>query len=448
MLHKAAAHTAVGQVKKNNEDAFLIHEDLNLYMVCDGMGGRAAGEVASHACCDLLPKRMEEHRDVLEAYADEPSSDHRAQALMMIRSVIGQVSNEIYDMARSDPKLRGMGTTIVALIIAGKNAIVAHAGDSRAYLARGDKAYAVTDDHSVVMRQLQRGLITPEDALHSSKSHTVTRAVGLHEELEVDAINIELMPGDTYVLCSDGLSRYVTTEEIGRASSSFTLEQVPEALVGVADKRSGKDNISAVAIRIDPKQEVEGLNAAMKIDALRQISLFQNLSYKEAVRVLSVVASRSYEEGEQIIEQGSPGEEFFVGVVGRYRAVLDGQEIATLPAGSFFGEMSLITEEPRLTSVYAVEPSKVLVIEREDLFALMRSEPYLATKFLWAFCRVLTERLAHTGKQLASIKFESAMEMTPGISDPFDLSALARAAVDAEEAAEKDGEKAAEEQQA
>ncbi len=426
VLHEAAGFTAVGQVKTRNEDAHLIDSELGLFIVCDGLGGRPGGQVASRRACVMLRERIAESAGVIAAYRDAPDTLRRQQAQVALRRAVSQVSDELYHAGQANPSLRGMATTLVALLIAGKNALIVHAGDSRAYLTRGMQAFLLTEDHSLVNRQLQRGLITPEDALHSSQANAVTKAMGLHEQMEPTLLNVELMPGDSFLLCSDGLSRYVTTEEIARAGMIFGPTMMAKRLVQLADDRSGRDNITAVAIRIDPKQQVEGLNAGQKIDALRKIPLFQNLTYKEAIRVLSIVGSRSYQAGERVFAQGEAGSEFFVAATGAFRAVLDGQELATLRAGSFFGEMALLAHQPRDFDVYATEPARVLVISREDMHRLLQGEPVLAGKFLWAFCRVLAERAFHMGKELARVRFEVDNQIDPrDMTAPFDLSHLA-----------------------
>jgi len=424
MKHRAYGTSAVGKHKKENQDALLVESKLGLYMVCDGIGGRAAGNVASTTTCTLMKKFLLEHRDVLEAYKNKGSTTNRNQANMVVRSVVDHVNAEIFKMGHSNARLQGMASTFVMLMMLGRNAIVAHAGDSRVYLIRGGTAYLLTDDHSVVKRQLKRGLITAEDALHGAHASLVTRAMGMNMQLEPDLLNVELMPGDMFMLCTDGLTRYITTDEIARAAVTFTWEKTPETLVKLADKRAGKDNITAVMVAVDPNQKVRGLDAGQKIDALRMIPLFQNLSYHESIRILSIISSREYRKGEQIIKQGTQGREFFVGVTGRFRVEIGGQKLVTLSNGSIFGAMVLLTETTHQMDVFAREDSIVLVIDKEDFFNLLRHDPYLGNKLLWGFCKMIGERLMRTGQQFAKLKFQIDGLSPQEISDLAGISGL------------------------
>jgi serine/threonine protein phosphatase PrpC len=406
MKHQAYSHSAIGKQKEQNQDALLVDPALSLYMVCDGIGGRAAGNVASITTCTLMRQSFGSHSDVLKAYRKKGSTTHRQQANMVVKSVVESVNKEIHLMGQRNERFEGMASTLTMVMILGRNALVAHAGDSRVYLIREKKAYLLTDDHSVAKTQLNRGLISAEDALHGSHSSTVTRAIGMSDRLEPDLLNLELMPGDKFLLCTDGLSRYITTEEIAKIAGSGKTEKLAERLVEIADRRAGKDNITAVVVEIDPDQKVAGLNAKQKIEAIKKIPLFQGLTFPEAIRVLSVVSSRSYKKSERLITQGKHGREFYVGVFGKFRVEIDGHPVTELPPGSLIGEGVLLSDEPHQADVFAVDDAHVMVIDREDFFNLLRNTPYLANKFLWSFCRVLNERLRHTGQRYAKLRYE------------------------------------------
>jgi len=413
MKHQAYSHSAIGKKKEQNQDALLVDQSLGLHIVCDGIGGRAAGNVASITTCTLMRQSFGDHLDVLDAYRKKGSTTNRQQANMVVKSVVDSVNREVNLMGKRNERFEGMATTLVMVMILGRNALIAHAGDSRAYLIRDKKAYLLTDDHSVAKTQLKRGLISAEDALHGSHSSTVTRAIGMSERVEPELLNLELMPGDKFLLCTDGLSRYITTEEIASITRSAKIEKLAERLVELADRRAGKDNITAVIVVVDPKQKVTGLNAAQKIEAIKKIPLFQGLTFPEAIRVLSVVSSRSYKKGERLITQGKHGREFYVGVFGRFRVEIDGLFVTELPPGSLIGEGVLLSDEPHQADVFAVEDAHVMIIDREDFFNLLRNNPYLANKFLWSFCRVLNERLRQSGQRYSKLHYKDQERQTP-----------------------------------
>jgi PPM family protein phosphatase len=241
---RSAARTDVGMRREHNEDWFLVNESLGLYVVCDGMGGHAGGETASRVACEAIEREM----NVARAGAgDEPP--RRDRLADMLRQAVQGACAAVYQTSLTDPELQGMGTTLVALLVDGDDAVVAHVGDSRVYHVRKGEVTQITEDHSLVNEHVRAGLMSPEEARYSPLKNIITRSVGFEEDVAVDLAPVATQHGDLFVLCSDGLSNLVDADEIGGVVlHSGSPESTCAQLVDLANDRGGDDNITVVVI--------------------------------------------------------------------------------------------------------------------------------------------------------------------------------------------------------
>ncbi|MCK5797719.1 MAG: Stp1/IreP family PP2C-type Ser/Thr phosphatase, partial [Deltaproteobacteria bacterium] len=311
--------TDVGCKRDHNEDAFHVDEDLGLHIVCDGMGGALAGEVASKRCIEIVHDVVRQNAHEIQRFDATPTAEGRRALCHLLDDAIQAANTEIYAMSAKDPNQRGMGTTIVALILAGENALIAHVGDSRIYLFRRDEIHQITEDHSLVAEQVRRGLISPEEAERSPLSNVIMRAVGTREITQVDTLHLELMPGDRFLLCSDGLSGPVSAPDIGNVLETQGDPRVAaEELIQRANAGGGPDNVTAVCLFIPQDTPSQAkIPVALKVDALEQIPLFAHMTYKELMLILDVISERTYNAQEVIIQEGAVEDEFFVLLQGR-----------------------------------------------------------------------------------------------------------------------------------
>lgn len=404
--------TDVGRKRQHNEDAMLVDAALGLFVVADGMGGHAAGEVASRRVSEVVRQHVESHLEVLKNLQLSPTQAHRAAAAGMLEEAVQRACADVYRIASADASKRGMGTTFVGLAVGGAKGVIAHVGDSRVYLLRNGQCHRLTEDHTLVAAQLKAGTINKEQAASSQYRNVITRAVGIQESVQVDTLIVDLLPGDLFVLCSDGLHGYLQNEEeLAGLAASGALEALPKRLVEFANERGGKDNITAVVVRVagEGAPAEEAVEAQSRMEALRKIPLFRHLTYKEQTAVLSIATTRSYPAGREIVVEDQPGDELFVVVKGRVIIEKGGVEIAELQSGGHFGEMGLIDNAPRSATVRAVEATRVMVVARSDLMGLMKRESILAVKMLWSFVQVLSDRLRATNSELSEAKQELAV---------------------------------------
>lgn len=235
----AWATSDVGRKRPHNEDSYLMAPDVQLYAVADGMGGENGGEVASDLAVRAIDRHIRAHHAALQAASPATVSALLVQALQ-------QANRAIRHAGDLDPTLRRMGTTTTSVLFAGARAFIAHVGDSRAYLLRHGVLQQLSQDHSFVAEQVRAGLITPAQADKSPYRNVITRSVGVADVVDVDASAVDLVDGDTFVLCSDGLSGLVKDHEIAEVVSGRFLHTVPDTLVDLANERGGHDNITVV----------------------------------------------------------------------------------------------------------------------------------------------------------------------------------------------------------
>lgn len=402
--------TDIGRKRNGNEDAFTIDSAHGICIVADGMGGHNAGEIASARVIEIVVKHVVDHFQVMQQLSENPTPRNGHAAQVLIEHAVQVACADIYKAAQADTNKRGMGTTFVGVFVAGGKAVIGHVGDSRVYLFRQGQAHRLTEDHTLISAQLKAGTISKADAAKSPYRNVITRAVGIQESVQVDTLLVDVMPGDLFMLCSDGLHGYLTDEEVPGLLAGTAWDQLPKKLVDLANSRGGKDNITCIVAVVGGEPDTEATSeASAKIDALRGIPLFEHLTYKEVTAVLAVSGTRTYPGGREIVVEGQPGDELFVVVRGRVAVEKGGVEIAYLTSGGHFGEMGLIDNGPRSATVRATEPTRVMFVTRPELMALMRREPVLAVKLLWSFVQVLSDRLRATNAELSQARQELAI---------------------------------------
>jgi protein phosphatase len=242
--------TDVGQRRDHNEDALLVDEALRLYVVADGMGGHAGGGTASRLAVETIQKAVASARDKNPGLFGGSHSIEDSPLPEVMKGAVEEACRVIFEAARGDPELAGMGTTVTAAAVDGHSAFVAHVGDSRCYLIRDHRIYQVSEDHSLVNEQLKAGAISADEARRSRFRNIITRSVGFEQDVQVDLLGLDLADGDALVICCDGLSNLVEDPEILEIVETESIDAAPPKLVALANDRGGDDNISVVVVRV------------------------------------------------------------------------------------------------------------------------------------------------------------------------------------------------------
>ena len=416
------AATDVGNVREHNEDNFLVDKKLSLFMVADGMGGHAAGEVASAIAVRTIHEEIKREKDLLADFQTGARGASRVtnkDILALMEHAVHRACSRIHEEAQADPQKRGMGTTLSALIILGTRGFIAHVGDSRIYLARGGGVQQVTEDHTVFNELIKRGKLTREQIEKVGHKNAITRAVGVYERVDVDTLMIEVLPGDQFLLASDGLTGYLESTDELVPFVAQDGDSATKALVELAKVRGGKDNITVVLVRLggEAKDDERAKRLALKREVLGRMPLFARLSDRELLRVMQSVEVRSYDDQAVIIREGDKGDELFIVLSGKVSVSRGGETLTRFGAGEHFGEMALIRAVPRSATVTSDGGAELIVIRRTDFFELLRTEHEIAVKMLWQFLGVLADRLDQTSSELRHAKQElSATDLTEDVT--------------------------------
>jgi serine/threonine protein phosphatase PrpC len=384
----------LGRERTLNEDAYACDPARGVFIVCDGMGGHAAGEVASKHTVRGVHKAVTDAAALVDAVRSGAAT---AESLVpILRTAVEQACAEIHDEGVRDKAKRGMGTTCTALLLAGNQGVIAHVGDSRMMILRGGVLTQLTQDHTYVAEAIRTGLLKPEDAEKSPFGNVVTRAVGPQRNVMVDTLVFDVVDGDTMLLCSDGLHQYTPNPvELAKMLEGENTELVVKQLITLANERGGSDNISAIIVRVPTvaPAEQKDSNAVTDIDTLRHIDLVREMSMSEVVRLSQAFRKIRIEPGEFVLREGESSDMFYVLLEGRVEITRNNQRVNILPKGSHFGEMAILSLRPRSASVRTLEACRLLVAQREELYQFLQAEPMLAAKFFWKLAQTLSLRL-------------------------------------------------------
>ena len=410
MQVQAAGLSDVGRVRTNNEDHFVADTQLGLFIVCDGMGGHSAGEVASHICCEVLSQHgpaMQQARAVWER--SQNPTDLKTVATT-VDQAMAAACKKIFEHSSKDPKTQGMGTTCTMVFLAGhRKGILAHVGDCRLYLLRAGKMHQLSDDHTYVNDLLRRGALTREQAVNHPQSNVLSRAMGVQPSVAADLMVFDIDPADTFLLCSDGVHTYFAKNE--ELSALIGTAQEPaaavSALLAAALERGGHDNCTAILLKIPPEQTAEvnrtagpDVAAQQRIAILQKIPIFAHLTYHELVKVLGLTQMSQLPPSTTFIHEGQTGHELFVILDGEVEITRNGATLTTLTSGAHIGEMAMVDNAPRSATVFTRRDTTLLVMRRDEFFGIIRGEPVIATKLLWSFLKVISNRLRKTNDAL------------------------------------------------
>lgn len=406
---QGAGRSDTGRKRTQNEDSFYVDDELGLYVVSDGMGGHAAGEVASATAIAAAREVVEDARAAIEKVR---TGELEGEALSRLAGQAVLTANQkVHELATSDRGKAGMGCTVTLVLVAGEVAALGHVGDSRLYLRRGGRIDKLSTDHTILGELVRSGVMEPDEATDDHPmAHILSRAVGTQPHVEVETLLFDLAGGDQLLLCSDGLSDYLeSTEPVEQALAGETplskdaLEAATEQLVAFANEAGGHDNITVVAVQIevDEAASVRAQLLSQRYDALSSVFLFQGLNLSRASRVMEACTLLEHEAGERVVEEGAVINDLYVVVDGRYLLERRGEEVGELNPGDFVGMTTLLHGRPALASVVAEGTGRMLRLTGADLRQLARRRPFLGIGILDRLGRRLSADLERSYGQRA-----------------------------------------------
>jgi serine/threonine protein phosphatase PrpC len=389
MKIKGFGATDIGLQRETNEDAFFVSNELGLYVVCDGLGGQAAGGVASRLAILGIENFIDENENVLRRLRGSEATD--SDVIRFAEQAVKKASLDVYRQGRRRLNLLGMGTTITVLLALGDRAVMAHVGDSRLYLVREDQAHQLSDDHTYVNDLIRIGMIQPDQAQGHPHSELLSRTLGQGEFLHVDTLLFDLAPDDILVLCSDGLSGYFDSPSDLLEEFDFNdISELPERMIALANERGGKDNITAIVIQVraqppEWKMTRERPDVLVHFETVREVPLFKELRIDNVLRILNAARLQRLPERTVVCRIGRLCEAFHIVVGGKARAVDATGRSWTVARGDTFGCEALLWNAPARETVTVTAPMTVLSLSYAKLDKMARRYPRMGR---WIYQRL------------------------------------------------------------
>lgn len=398
---QGAVLSDVGRKRTNNEDAYLLQPERQLFAVADGMGGHAGGEVASELAVQTLRAAIDQIPDV--EFTQMATVENRRVLLSWLATTVEQVNQAIYTRAESDQSLRGMGCTLDVALVRGNAMFLAHVGDSRTYLLREGKLYQLTEDHSFGQMLLSQGALSPAEVAVHPRRNALTRALGPFSSMQVDTVFVELAPGDTVLMCSDGLHGEVPDELLQQTLAGQPVpQQAVIELVEQALNAGGKDNVTALVFHADPMAEHSHavLGSQLVRAAMMQSDLFGSLAQSEILRIQKIAVAHELEPGTEIIKPGDQVGSVYLVVVGQLSVWKAGVQIGRHDLGDPVGAVALT---PRVAGelLRVDAPTIVLEFPLAELHTLFAVESDLAVKVVLAALSRVSSRLYKLADRVA-----------------------------------------------
>lgn len=392
-----AARTDVGKKREHNEDNLYSSAEDGVFLVADGVGGRAAGEVASASCVATFEERAPALRAALDQFAADRTGDNRNAVLTELDATCQLATRRIYEMAEAEDR-KGMTTTLVVILVGGGSAFVGHVGDSRAYLFRDGEVRQLTEDHSMVNELVRSGKMTWPEARASRHRHVITRAIGLYPTVQPSLGSFDLLPGDRLLLCSDGLSDVVAPERMLQIVGSWDPAAAVDQLIQAALDRGGPDNVTVQLV--EPLGSPRTDEAVVRARTLEHLFLFEDMPYAARLQVARIMVEHWFNPGDVLVREGELGDSMYVVTEGEVAVTAGGVTLARLQQNEHFGELTLTDRLPRSATVSAVSFGSAVSISAEALREFCMMEPGLGNQLLWKLLQVLGHRLRAANARL------------------------------------------------
>ncbi len=391
-----AAATHVGKVREHNEDAHFFDADTGVFLVCDGMGGHAAGEVASAIAIRTIRTQWtsQDTEQLIDGFMETGGFGVKKQLLTALREGVTAAHATILDEARRDISKKGMGTTLVGAVIVGNELVFAHAGDSRAYLVRDAIAVQLTEDHTLLARLLAAGIDVDQSGEGSRFKSMLTNALGIGEECKVSMFVVPLADGDRFLLCSDGISEYVPEHEVGEVlTKQPSPARAAQKLIELALERGGADNATAIVVRVLEAGETPQPAELIKRDdeIIKSCPLWgSKVTPQQRLRALRIAFPRDLPIGERVPAYHLGDRVAWIIIEGKVV-----QEGAILEAGALLYPESLVTDSQqpdRDGLAVARTDVRALALRADDFRELCEDDAEIGEALLEALTPLIADR--------------------------------------------------------
>jgi len=384
---------------------------IPLFAVADGFGGVGAGDVAASAAVSVVKNHTESLLGCNRAVADDRSTSNRLALSDMLDDIFNQASRSIGTEAKRLGK-HGMGATMVLATIVRNYAYIAHIGNARAYLVREGRVIRLTEDHTVAEFRFRRGRISREEYETSPDRSVLYQSLGAGVEVDVDLAEVRLAGGDALLLCSDGLPRALSDDQIVEGIEPADLARSVRKLMALANRAGAEDNVSAILIGVDADEGDEPLEAIT--DIMKSVFLFEKLTQPERLIIAPYLEEVVVPTGHTIAGEGDPADCFYVVVSGRVRVSSGGVHLTDVKRGGHFGEIALARPVNRSATVRALTETRMFSLTRERFQDLLRNKPDLGAKLALSLLDAVGDRLRDLSERLKAAERALKPQPDPG----------------------------------
>jgi len=397
------AKTDTGRTRSQNEDAFLVAEDLGFCIVADGMGGHKGGAEASQIACVMVEEYLKRHVETLYAFELQRTEQRRRSVHKLLKEAVKYASEQINLYADTHSVLEDMGSTIVIALFCGGRVFIAHVGDSRAYLCRKGVVDLLTEDHSLFFELVRTGRLPVAAGANFPFKNVVTRALGMRGSPPPDVMDVETLKDDIIVLCTDGLHSYVDDHLMARFLEIQNLDEAVERMVKFANEAGGADNITVVVAKV-VDSGTDSTRVLRNMGYIMEFPILLGLERAEILRLISASEMRTYLDGETLFAEGELADGLYGVLRGEVEIFRGGEKVASFPPGTHFGEMSLVEELPRNVKGVAKGTVDVLFLPRLRFWEILRASPFLGARLLANLAKILADRLRMSRDELNAVR--------------------------------------------
>jgi len=402
---KAWSRTDLGCVRENNEDSHLLDVDHGIFVVADGVGGSSGGEIASQKLVAHIRACAPELADLARLGNPLFDRDHRERVFAELLHRVQEANGIIYEIGKEVDPMRPPATTCDVVLLTDQAAFIAHVGDSRVYLLRGAEIFRITEDHTFA-EQLRQEEIDDAEMLERYRN-VLTRSIGGRPQVDVDALFIDLQPGDRLLMCSDGLTDYLGGAELLEFASRKNGPELLEEFIEAAKTSGGKDNITVVLTEVEgvadaTVRDTASFDTLKQVDILGNIALFRGLGVRDLLKIMRIVYEVSCEDGQTVEERDGEERCLYIVADGEVELLVEGVRIAQLQKGQHFGEFALVSDEPRTTQARCKGETLLLAVPAHRFRSVVSEDPAVGNTLLWNLLDAAARQIRRMSGEMAS----------------------------------------------
>lgn len=439
LQREACSHSEPSEITEVNRDFASVHNDVGLYLLCRGLNDDASGEFAANAAGDTILSHIVPHAGDLSRVPT--TAEGYANLARWLLAALERASSHLHQLGAREAFPRGLAASCMCMLFYGDKVITAHVGNTRAYLVRGGKAYQLGEDHSQVSAAAKTDILAAQDPDAITYGGLMTRSLGARDRVKVDTNAYAVLPGDTFLLCTDGIYRNIpTTRDIAAVLAVPELDVIAPALIAAARRNGSEDCATGVVVRVRPeevqitREELEqsaeappaaahgvmGSGATQLSDmresaapgsqqiqtrripvtgqdgdmlAIEKVKIFQDLGHQQMILLSEHLVKRIFHQGASIIREGDRSNSLFVIVSGKTKLTRNGATVTRLLTGQHFGEMALVSQRPRSATVLAISQVRCLELTLDNFNKLATKDADLVFKIVFKLAQAMALRL-------------------------------------------------------